>query len=152
MPRTEPDGGANKQQVIADPLGCRDDNKDGMPDYIPMIAGNPKRRHIQVLVQHHRRNERRAPQAHSSDGTPAGSGTFVYDSSAFFPIAPTEGLGPSPMNSFNAGGKNFLFTTEIHVRFGYVAGQKFTFRGDDDLWIFVNGKLLSTLVVCTMPS
>jgi fibro-slime domain-containing protein len=73
--------------------------------------------------------------------SPAGSGTFVYDSTAFFPLSPTEGFGVSPMNSANPNHLNFLFTTEIHVRFGYVAGQKFTFRGDDDLWIFVNGKL-----------
>jgi fibro-slime domain-containing protein len=73
--------------------------------------------------------------------TPAGSGTFVYDSSAFFPLSPTEGFGVSPMNGDNPDKKNFLFTTEVHVRFGYVAGQKFVFRGDDDLWIFVNGKL-----------
>jgi len=38
-------------------------------------------------------------------------------------------------------GKNFLFTTEIHVMFTYKAGQAFTFRGDDDLWIFVNNRL-----------
>jgi fibro-slime domain-containing protein len=73
--------------------------------------------------------------------TPPASGTFIYDTSAFFPLMPNEGFGVSPMNSANPNHLNFLFTTEIHVRFGYVAGQKFTFRGDDDLWIFVNNKL-----------
>jgi fibro-slime domain-containing protein len=71
--------------------------------------------------------------------TPAGSGQYVFDSSAFFPLAPTEGFGITPPG--NSLGQNFLFTTEIHVTFGYVAGQRFTFRGDDDLWVFVNGKL-----------
>jgi fibro-slime domain-containing protein len=69
----------------------------------------------------------------------AGSGLFGYDSSAFFPLGPTEGFGITPKG--NDLGMNFLFTTEIHVLFGYIAGQKFTFRGDDDLWIFVNGTL-----------
>lgn len=71
--------------------------------------------------------------------TPPGSGTFVFDSSAFFPLDASEGFGITPPG--NSDMKNFLFTTEIHLNFEYKAGQKFTFRGDDDLWIFVNGKL-----------
>jgi fibro-slime domain-containing protein len=66
---------------------------------------------------------------------------YVFDSSAFFPLAPDQGLGPSPKNGDNPENKNYLFTTEIHVSFTYEAGQQFTFRGDDDLWIFVNKKL-----------
>ncbi|MDC0681679.1 fibro-slime domain-containing protein [Sorangium atrum] len=71
--------------------------------------------------------------------SPPGSGQYVFDSADFFPLAPEEGFGITPPN--NGKRQNFLFTTEIHLMFGYVAGQKFTFRGDDDIWIFINGKL-----------
>ena len=67
--------------------------------------------------------------------TPAGSGVSVYDSTSFFPID-DKGFGNTPGQTHN-----YSFTTEIHVTFTYQAKQKFTFRGDDDLWIFVNNKL-----------
>jgi fibro-slime domain-containing protein len=63
-----------------------------------------------------------------------GSGRYVYDSDAFFPID-GQGFGNEGFNH------NFHFTTEIHTSFKYQGGESFTFRGDDDLWLFVNSRL-----------
>lgn len=70
--------------------------------------------------------------------TPVGSGNYVYETGEFFPLGPDEGFGKTPRNGQD---RNYLFTTEIHLMFTYVAGQTFSFRGDDDLWIFINDKL-----------
>ena len=61
-------------------------------------------------------------------------GTFVFENNAFFPMD-GEGFG-------NEGNDhNFYFTTEIHGTFEYKGGENFTFIGDDDVFVFVNGKL-----------
>ncbi len=62
------------------------------------------------------------------------NGAWVYDSSAFFPL---DNLGFGNQGADH----NFSFTTEIHANFTYSGHELFTFRGDDDVWVFVNKRL-----------
>ncbi len=59
--------------------------------------------------------------------------TYVFDSAAFFPI---KDLGNMD---------TYLFTTELHTNFEYQGGEVFTFRGDDDVFVFINGYIAVNL-------
>lgn len=79
------------------------------------------------------------------------SGTFALDTKLFFPIdgklfAATPGdPDVGPFKSDDGQARNFHFTYELHTTFRYDPGNVFTFRGDDDVFVYVNGKLAVNL-------
>ncbi|ROR32868.1 fibro-slime domain-containing protein [Inmirania thermothiophila] len=109
-------------------------NAAGLPDYVGGGAGATNAANFARWYTDAPGFNTPIPYALTLTETAPGSGVFSFASSAFFPV---DGMG------FGNQGRshNYHFTLHLEGQTSFRAADSFTFTGDDDLWIYVGGRL-----------
>jgi fibro-slime domain-containing protein len=109
-------------------------NASGLPDYVGGGSGATNATNFaKWFVDSPGFNDSDAFSLTLNETSP-GSGVYVYSNSSFFPI-------DGQMLGNQGRGHNYHFTLHLEGLVSFKATDTFNFTGDDDLWIYVGGKL-----------
>lgn len=116
-----PDLGADGKPVYAgNPTTPTTHGKDSFNQWYNDVAGVNQNIPIKILL------------------TKGAGDIYTYDNQKFFPI---DGMGLGDEGNPH----NYHFTDEGHTKLTYKGGESFTFSGDDDLFGYINKKLVIKL-------
>ena len=155
------DSGAVVENIVLDTLG--DDRKPVYNDAIDPETTRSNTTNAEDFHSWYHDSDYSKVVIDTLTFTAQDNGTFVFDNSgtwnrtsdtwttpAFFPLddrgwaTPPDGpeipfLGTA--RDTDGAEHNFSFTSEVRYWFEYQGGEHLSFIGDDDVWVFVNGKL-----------
>ena len=114
-------------------------NSNGLPDHVGGNRGATNPTNFSKWYTNSPGFNLSTPTSLTLAETAPGSGIFTYSNSAFFPI-------DGALFGNQGRSNNYHFTMHLEGQISFQQPtDKFTFTGDDDLWVYINNQLVMDL-------